>query len=134
MIDIENEVYTAVRNAVKAIFPSVKTASRFERNPEGFPFVTIVETNNAVYRFTQDSGSMENHALINITMEVYSNKAKDGKAEVKAIASIADDVLARMGFTRIFKDFISNQSSATITRMVLRYRGVVGKDGWIYTQ
>jgi hypothetical protein len=65
-------------------------------------------------------------------LNVYSNKKSGKKSECKAIASLIDDEMAALGFSRSMLQPIPNMDDATIYRMTGRYRAVVSKDKIIY--
>lgn len=141
MIDIESEVYNAVRTAILEKYPNCYVADAVLATPPSYPCVYLIESDNSVYKKTVDSGSNENHVSVMYSLEVYSNKVggtKKGKvipgkkAECKAIAKIADEILLGLGFERTMLNQIPNQNDATIYRMVGRYGATVSKDGTIY--
>lgn len=131
MIDIQDDVYTLVSNAVHATFPDAFVISREIRTPSKFPCVSIVESDNAALTYTQDSNSNENHVSVMYTLDVYSNKQKGSMAECRAIMALADTALIRKGFTRITKQAVSFDD-ATKYRLVARYTAVVSTDKTIY--
>lgn len=136
MIDIESDVYNAVRTAVLAEYPKCYVADAILATPPSYPCVYFLESDNTTYRGSSDSGSSENHVSVLYTLEIYSNKVggtKNGKvvpgkkAEAKAIAKIVDGVMLEMGFRRTMLNQIPNQNDATIYRIVGRYTALVSK-------
>ena len=132
MIDIENELFNAVVERVRAIYPGVFMVGEYVKSPSSFPCVSMVEVDNATLRETQTSVGGENHATVMYEINVYSNKTRGKKAECKEIWAIIDDVLMSLNFTRIMLEPIPNLDDATIYRMLGRYRAVVSKDKTIY--
>ena len=132
MINIENDVYTAVRQAVLANYPDTFVTGVYVRAPEQFPCVSVTEMDNAALVGTQDTGSMENHASIMYEVNVYSNKAAEKKSECRAIATVVDNVLSDLGFTRTMLNPIPNLDDASIYRVTGRYTAVVSKNETIY--
>lgn len=132
MIDIETEVYARVTGKLKEKFPRLYTTGEYVRSPSSFPCMSLMVMDNVVVTRTQTSSSMENHATVMFEANVYSNKAKNKKAECKEIASALDDAMAELGFTRIMMNTVPNMDDATIYRIVGRYRAVVSKDNIIY--
>lgn len=141
MIDIESDVFNAIRTAIIAEYPNCYVADAILSSPPSYPCVFLVESDNTSYRKTVDSSSNENHASVMYTLEIYSNKVggtKNGKvvpgkkAECKAIAAIADNTFLNLGFQRTFLQQVPNLNDATIYRMVGRYEAVVSKDHVIY--
>lgn len=131
MIDFEREIYTYVVKRVQAVHGDVEFSGVDERLPSKFPFVSLVEADNATRTDTIDSGSFENHANIMYEVNVYSNKSSGRKAECKAILATIDDTFVRMGFARTMRE-PAIMDDATIYRMVSRYTAAIDKNGKIY--
>ena len=130
MIDIENQVFDRISKAVKKEFPTVNMSSEEILAPSELPCVTIVEADNYTVAETLDSSNEENHAYVMHEVNVYTNGAFK-KAECKAIFSIVDNEYRKMGFRRMSKPFTAS-NDPTVTRMMGRYVGIVGKDDTIY--
>ena len=132
MIDVESAIFNKVAEAVRAVNPSVFISGEYVRTPSKFPFVSLIEMSNTVYDRTQSSGSVENHASVMYEVNVYSNKKSGKKSECKAIATLIDNELAALGFSRTMLQPIPNMDDATIYRMTGRYTAVVSKDKKLY--
>lgn len=132
MINIEEEVFSAVASDVRAEYPNVYMVGEYVKSPSSFPFVSLIEEDNTVYEKTRTSLSDENHCKVMYEVNVFSNKTKGKKAECKAIISLIDSIMLRLGFTRTMLQPIPNINDATIYRMVARYSGVVSKDKQIF--
>ena len=87
---------------------------------------------NTTYDRTQSSGGLENHASVMYEVNVYSNKTSGKKSECKAIATLIDNELAALGFSRTMLQPIPNMDDATIYRMTGRYTAVISKDNKLY--
>lgn len=124
MIDIEHEVYQRIVNKLTSAFPKIYTYGEGMPSKARFPCVIIEEADNYAYDKTQDSASLENHAVVMYEVNIYSNKVNGKKDECKKIQKIVDSEFLAMGFTRVS---VSNLSSnnATLYRIVSRYTGVV---------
>lgn len=131
MVDIENEVFNGLAAELRARFPGINVYSRLILAPTVFPCVCIEEGNNAVYRATQDSGSMERHADVMTEVNVFSNRTNGAKAECKAIFAVIDDVMAGYGFTRLGKYPVKEEEPVTY-RLAGRYRAVVSENKITY--
>lgn len=129
MIDIENYLFTKVKNAMPA---KVDCADSYERTPSKFPRFTLSVEDNFVHSATSDSGSIENHAEIMVEVNAYSNKVTGKKQECKTLMAIADNVLMGLGLTRTFLRPVPNLEDATICRLTARYVGIVDKEHNIY--
>lgn len=132
MIDCENEIFSKVAESVRAAYPSVSMSSEYIRTPPKFPFISLVEMSNTAYDRTQSSGGLENHASLMYEVNVYSNKTSGKKSECKAIATLIDNELATLGFSRTMLQPIPNMDDATIYRMTGRYTAVISKDKKLY--
>lgn len=132
MINIEEEVFSEVASEVRAEYPDVYMVGEYVKSPSTFPFVSIIEEDNTVYEKTRTSLSDENHCKVMYEVNVFSNKTKGKKAECKAIISLIDSIMLRLGFTRTMLQPIPNINDATIYRMVARYSGVVSQDKQIF--
>lgn len=132
MIDVENEIFSKVAESVRAAYPSAFVSGEYVRTPSKFPFVSIIEMSNTAYDRTQSSEGLENHASLMYEVNVYSNKKSGKKSECKAIATLIDNELAALGFSRTMLQPIPNMDDATIYRMTGRYTAVISKDKKLY--
>lgn len=132
MINVENEIFDIVAKAVRAVYPDIYITGEYVKSPPKFPCVSLIEMDNSVYARTQTNGSVENHAELMYELNVYSNKKSGKKSECKAIATLIDNELAALDFSRTMLQPIPNMDDATIYRMLGRYRAVVSKDKTIY--
>lgn len=131
MIDIENDVFSAVAAVLRDTYSGIYVVGEYVPAPPSFPAVSIVEADNRVvtrYR----TRNIENAASVMYEVNIYSNKASGKKSEAKAIASTIDEKFAEIGFTRTMKEQVPNLNDATIYRIVCRYEAIVDKDLWIY--
>lgn len=132
MIDIESEVFNIVSKATRAKYPKIYMTGEYVKSPPSFPCVSLIETDNQIYRNTRDSGTIENHAQVLYEVNVYSNKTSGKKAECKAIIAFIDTQMEALGFTRTLMNPVPNEEDATVYRMVTRYRAIVSKEKVIY--
>lgn len=132
MIDVENQIFSAVASVVREKYPSIFMTGEYVMSPPSFPCVSLVEIDNAVYRNSSTNTVEENHAAVTYEVNVYSNKSTGKKAECKAIIALIDTQLANMGFTRTMLEPVLNVDEANIYRMLGRYRAVVSKEHTIF--
>ena len=132
MINIESEIFSVIAKAVRVDYPDIYISGEYVKSPPKFPCVSLVEMDNSSYAKTQTSGSVENHVAVTYELNVYSNKTSGKKSECKAIASLIDNEMAALGFSRTMLQPIPNMDDATIYRMTGRYRAVVSKDNTIF--
>lgn len=131
MIDIEHEVYQRIVNKLTSAFPKIYTYGEGMPLKAKFPCVIIEEADNYAYDKTQDSASLENHAVVMYEVNIYSNKVNGKKDECKKIQKIIDCQFEQMGFTRISKTSMSI-NNATVYRIISRYQAVVSKNKEIF--
>ena len=132
MINVENEIFSIIENAVRKVYPDSYIIGEYVKSPPKFPCISLVEMDNSVYTRTQTDSSVENHAELMYELNVYSNKKSGKKSECKAIATLIDNELATLGFSRTMLQPIPNMDDATIYRITGRYTAVVSKDKAIY--
>jgi hypothetical protein len=125
MIDVENIVYTNVSDAIRNAFPNCECSGTYAATPPSFPFASIVEEDNYVYRESQDE-NIENDVRVMYAINVYSNKLGTNKSEAKKILAVADEAFGKLNFTRTMRSQIPNEDR-TIYRLIARYEGVVHK-------
>ena len=131
MIDVENQVYTKVANALLEYDPTIKTMSRTIYEPSEYPCVCIEQMDTFVMTRTQDSSFTENHDELTYTVNVFSNKANIAKSEAKAIMAVVDGVMGGLNFSRLGCVPVA-MDEAQKYRLTARYRAVVGKDETLY--
>lgn len=132
MINVENEIFNIVASAVRKVYPDIYISGEYVKSPSKFPCVSLVEMDNSTYIRTQTDGSVENHAEVMYELNVYSNKTSGKKSECKNIATLIDNELAALNFSRTMLQPIPNIDDATIYRMTGRYKAVVSNDNTIF--
>ena len=131
MIDYENEVLTRVANDLSSSFPSCTFLGTEQYYPATFPCATGEEADNYTNVASEDSGSNDNNANVMYEFNVYSNKRVGKKAEARAIAAVICNTMSVLGFTRTtLRPF--NDNNGSLYRIVMRFTGVIGKNGNIY--
>ena len=131
MIDIESQVYTAVKNVVTASYPNCLCQSTLTLMPASFPTVCIEEVDNYVDPRGTDSANTEQLASVVYEVNIYSDAMSGRKAQAKAILKIIDDKMNDLGFIRRTRRPVS-LDSAQVYRLVARYAAIVGRDEQIY--
>lgn len=135
MINKLPEIYSRVKDAVKAEFP-IMTDDHFSTNqlniPSVFPFVAVSQVNSVPERRTLDSSGREKYTRVLIQLNIYSNQNMGKNIEVEDILSVADEAMFGMNFVR---ESVApmNLDSSTIYRLIARYEGVVTDGGFYRT-
>ena len=131
MIDLENDIFTAVATALRTAHSGVFVTGEYVEAPPSFPAVSIIENGNSVVQRYRTL-NIENAVAVMYECNIYSNKASGKKSEAKAIAATLDTAFASIGFTRTMRNQVANVNDATIYRIVCRYEAIIDKDFWIY--
>lgn len=125
MNDIENYVYTQVRNAVKAAFVNADVSSEYVENPAKFPHICVEMTDSTVIAQYLTAQNREFASSQTFTANIFTNTAT-AKSDAKAIAEVVDDVMKGLGFRRALYLRTPN-IDRTIYRLTLRYEGIVSQ-------
>ncbi|MGM9763507.1 MAG: hypothetical protein ACI3ZQ_05770 [Candidatus Cryptobacteroides sp.] len=131
MLNIFNEVYNEIRNLLKEKYPTLTTARKIPKKAPDFPAWILFPLDNYTDTDTLTSSGVENHAIVTLQMETYSNLTSGGEEQCERIADIADSRLMLIGFVRTYASFM-DASSPELTRFVCRYRSKVGRDNLLY--
>ena len=122
MIDVENQIYTPIAEALRVQFPGIKVSGEYVKAPSGFPFVSIVEQDNYPTVEHMTAGEAEQFATLMYEVNVYSDKATGKKSQCRSIMKFVDDMMYQRNFRRISLSPVPNLENATIYRLVARYR------------
>lgn len=122
MIDVENQIYTPIAEALREAFPGIDTSGEYVKAPSAFPHVSIVEQDNYPTLTHLSTSDSEEYDTIMYEVNVYSNKSSGKKAQCRSIMKVIDDLMYRRNFTRISLSPVPNLENATIYRLVARYR------------
>lgn len=130
MISIDNKIITDITDALETRFleqyPNLCVYDSDPELPEGFPCVSVVASDNITLRSTREFGkATENHAIITITVNVYTNNAVGKKELGIAIFQVIDEILQNYNFTRLMASPMPN-INRTVARFTGRYSAVVG--------
>lgn len=121
MIDIENQVFNTVANALRSRFTGISVYGEYVETPSSFPSVSLVEDDNSEpENFTSLSREHETVSDLMYTANVYSNKTSGKKAQTKDIMDVIDTEMHRMGFIRTMRNQLPNVDR-TIYRITARY-------------
>lgn len=129
MIDIESYVFTYVRSDLLASFTNIDVSSEYNDNPAAFPHVCIEMTENTTNAASMTAQQREFASEQTFTVNIYTINATR-KSDAKAIASVVDESLSRLGFRRA--QFLRTPNAdRNIYRLTMRYTGIVsvGYDG-----
>lgn len=132
MIDVFNEVFSAVASEVRSAHPGTHTVGEHTRKPSQFPCVTMDETLNVTVGDLVDSSHEEDFAGVEYRLQVFSNKTGGKRAEARAIFATADAQMQKMGFRRISYSTTPELYDSTIYSIIATYEGVISTSGYLY--
>lgn len=119
MTSPENEVYTRLKTAILAAYPTVDVASLYVHSPAKLPHVSIELSDTSMYNLSSADESMDS---LMFTINVYSNKEPGKQVECRGILKVIDAEMYQMNFTRLSATPVPNMQDATIYRLTARYR------------
>ena len=125
MIDIENYVYTQVRDALKTHDPKISVSGTYIDVPSSIPHVSVEETDSYTPASTLSTSDREYSANVTYTVNIYTNTAT-AKTDAKELAAIVNDTFTGMGFVRSMKQKMPN-IDRTIYRLILRFQATAWK-------
>lgn len=126
MINIENWVFTAIYNAVKAVYPDAVILGDYIEELASYPTVTVTEIYNNTLRRMQDEEPVEHYATVTYEVNVYANDRLNKREVCKDILNIIDGVMFGIKFTKSRqRQLPAIDHSRTVFRMYARYTGVV---------
>jgi hypothetical protein len=134
MIDYQNEIFTAVATAVRAMHTGAMVIGEYTRSPSQFPAVTLDEIENVTVPALVDSSDEERYCGVTYRLQVFSNKTAGKKAEARAVFSTADAVLFGLGFRRTTYTTTPEIYDSTIYSITATYEAIIDADGVIYSR
>ena len=132
MIDLENEIFTAVATAVRQAHTGTSIKSEYVRSPASFPTVALSEIDNVNVDSLMDSSREEKYAGLGYRLQVFSNKESGKKSEAKAIFKTADEILCGMGFRRRTYSTTPEIYNSTIFSITATYEAIADINGVLY--
>lgn len=121
MVDIENDVFNYVANALRVEFPGISVYGEQVETPSTFPSVSLVEDDNSELDSNLTlARTPETACSLMYTANVYSNLVSGKKTQAKAIMDIIDARMHDMGFIRTMRNQLPNLDR-TIYRVTARY-------------
>lgn len=129
MIDIENQIFTDVKNGFTGT--DYATISIFSEPPEKPKFPCVMFFQSDSKPVSHYASRVDIHEEVTFTADIYSNKANGAKTECKEIATIIDNTMRVLGFTRISSSPSFSMPDLAKARRVLKYRAIA--DSLTYT-
>lgn len=122
MIDVENEVFTRIANAIREKYPDADITGIYGAQPAGFPHVSICQTDSYEEKTFASSSTTENVVRVTFEVNIYSNKASGKKQECKELLRIINDAFYEMNFIRLVSVPVLDPDDLSIYRHVAQFR------------
>lgn len=130
MIDIESQVFTAVKTAVGT---SAVCRAESLRLPDEFPCVTVEEISNTEPQEYLDSSNEEKFARVNYRIQVFTNDKNTKKTRARTLMKTVDTTMRSLGFRRTSYMPRPAMYDATIYDIQCSYEALVDKNQVVYT-
>lgn len=128
MITVENLIIDFLDKK----FPDYTVVKEYQDRYNKFPVITVSESQNTTFVRTMTSGK-EEHAEITLDIQIYDNH-DDRQAKTNKIAREINDIFIAMGFIRIVTRTVHNLHDSTISRTMVRLRGILSDELYVYTK
>lgn len=125
MIDVENEVFNRVAQALRNEFTGIQVYGERVATMSKFPAVILIEDDNSRPEGTMSlSNDTPLSAQLMYTAEIYSNKSTGKKTECKNIRDVVAREMNAMGFDQTYSNPTDNVDR-TIFRYILRFTKLI---------
>lgn len=128
MIDLE----ITMIDLIDKQFPNYTVVGEYNDRENRFPVITVAESQNSTYQRTRTQEG-EVHSEITFDIQVYDN-GKNRRMNMKKISKEVCEFFDSMGFNRISKRDLHNLHDSTISRSMLRFRGILSEDLYVFTR
>lgn len=119
IFDVQNKVFTILKNAVKNICANAGTSTN--GNQSSFPYLAVETIANESTADDMENSENAVNSVIQVTS--YSNK---NITEAKNIAALAADAMRELGYRRTGPFMPGNVADSNIYRVIYRYSRVIG--------
>lgn len=125
MTQIENEIFTELKNLLTTEYSGIFVTGEYTPTPDKFPCVFIEESDN--YTISLDGSNKGEVSGVMFEINVFSNLQHGRKSECKKIMNTLDEHMTLRGFTRTMCRPVQNIDPA-VYRMVARYTASLYND------
>lgn len=129
MIDVSNEIFSVLADAVREAHPSVTVIGENLRVPTNFPCVTIDEINNLPSRL--DTSETEPFAEVTYRVQVFCTGAGK-RAQARNIFATVDSACFRMNLIRKTFTTTPDVYNSSIYQINATFEAEVRRDGMIF--
>lgn len=130
MVDYSNEIFSAVAENLRSVYPGIQVVGEYVETPAKFPTVTLDEIRNVPSHL--DSAVTNKYARVTYRVQVFCNAVSGKRTQARKIYDTLDQILMSMGLyakTYTTTPAIYNSEVYCITAT---YEAVIRADGMIY--
>lgn len=120
MIDPHIAALTAISTPLRAAYAGIVLYPEEVTTPAAFPCVTVQQIDN--YETARSLSNTENAAVIELQLDLYSNKQTGNLTERQGMAAVIDTVLRALKYNRTFYNSNMPNIELTIKRSTMRYK------------
>lgn len=132
MADIENIIINRIDQTLELNGYKDVLGSSYQDIPASFPWVFFEMSDNYEDGTYHKSSRENNYYTVVFEADIYSNKKSGSKGECKDIMSVIDAEMNSLGFERTMAQPMRPTSEMYTARLLVRYRGTVDKNTYIY--
>ena len=121
-----NQVYSEIRDAVKATYTDAYVTSEKVYAPPHFPCVEVVEMDSYPERAGINLCMTDDQRRSVFEVQAFSNKTSGATLEARAIIELVTATFKAMGYRCMTSAPVVNGADSTIKRHVARYTRVIG--------
>lgn len=129
MINFSNEIFNAVAENLRLLYPGITIKGEYVATPAQFPCVTIDETRNIPVNL--DSAMHVKYADVQYRVQIFCN-SEAKRSQARAIFSAVDEILMNLGL--VCKTYTTTPAiyNAEIYSITSTHEGVIDQNGTIY--
>lgn len=129
MINFSNEIFNAVAENLRLLYPGITVKGEYVATPAQFPCLTIDETRNIPTYM--DSAKQIKYADVQYRVQIFCN-SEIKRSQARAIFSAVDEMF--MSFGLVCKTYTTTPAiyNAEVYSITATYEGVIDQDGTIY--
>lgn len=129
MIDIFNEVFTAVAVPLRDAFAGIRVTGEYVQTPVSYPAVALDEISNI--EVEADSSERERYNRVRYRVQVFSNRNIGKRAEARAIQTKVDELFRSMGFHRVSYSTTPDVIDNTVYCITTMFSAVIDENGYV---
>lgn len=132
MIDYSDDIFTAVKTALKASYPNCHLTTESSEDITVYPTVSIEEITNVDVKKLLTNVTVPKHAQIQYRVQVLSAKTSGKRKEARAIYGVVADLLKTYNFVSMSFTIRPKIYRNNVYQITSVFRATIDSDGRIY--